>query len=145
MNRPVSTPEMARKAAEGIVRGLRPSRALREAGYPPSTSSNGKLNKMIRGELAKLGKKYLKIGRDLTPEDQENLVRGMLLESVILRSDKGVTAAKQLGADRRVSMWQTKSRMGMGMVVIKAPEVPRVNHPIKLVEVEEQYRDEDGI
>src|SRR5215472_2111495 len=51
-NRRVSTPEMARKAAEGIVRGLRPSKALREAGYPPSTSSNGKLNKMIRGELA---------------------------------------------------------------------------------------------
>ena len=143
MNRPVSTPEMARKAAEGIVRGLRPSRALREAGYPPSTSSNGKLNKMIRGELAKMGKRYLKNGRDLTPEDQENLVRGMLLESVILRSDKGVTAAKQLGADRRVSMWQTKSRMGMGMVVIKAPEVPKISHTIKLVEAE--YKDDDGI
>jgi len=72
-NRPVSTPEMAKKAAQGIVRGLRPSQALREAGYPPSTSQVGKLNKMIRGELrkmGKMGKRYLKNGRDLTPEDQ---------------------------------------------------------------------------
>src|SRR5215469_1407222 len=64
-NHPVSTPEMARKAAEGIVQGLRPSQALREAGYPPSTSSNGKLNKMIRGELRKMGKmgmRYQKMG-----------------------------------------------------------------------------------
>jgi len=59
-NRPVSTPEMAKKAAQGIVRGLRPSQALREAGYPPSTSQVGKLNKMIRGELRKMGK----MGRD---------------------------------------------------------------------------------
>lgn len=102
------------KAAEGIVRGLRPSRALREAGYPKRTSYQGKLNKMIRAELAKMGKKYIKIGQDLTPEDQENLVRGMLYENVIMRSDKGVQSAKQLGADKRVAMWQPDSQCWNG-------------------------------
>jgi hypothetical protein len=132
---------MAKKAAEGIVRGLRLSRALREAGYSKSTSYQGKLNKMIRAELAKMGMKYIKIGRDLTPEDQENLVRGMLYENVIMRSDKGVQAAKQLGADKRVSMWRPDGQIGM--VVIKAPEVPKIDHPIKLVEA--KFKDEDGI
>jgi len=121
-NRRISTPEMAHKAAEGgVVRGLRPSSALREAGYPPSTCSNGKLNKMIRGELAKMGKKYIKIGQDLTAEDQENMVRGRLAENVILGTDKGVMSAKQLGADKRIAMWQPDSQVGM--VVINAPEV----------------------
>ena len=49
-NRPVSTPAMAHKAAEGLVRGLSPTAAFREAGFPPSTvrASRRGLNRMIR-------------------------------------------------------------------------------------------------
>jgi hypothetical protein len=52
-----------------------------------------------------------------------------------------VQNARQLGADKRFSMCQPDSQVGM--VVIKAPEVPKIDHPIKLVEV--KFKDEDGI
>jgi hypothetical protein len=65
----------------------------------------------------------------------------MLYENVIMRSDKGVQAAKQLGADKRVSMWQPDGQVGM--VVIKAPEPPKLERPIKLKEA--KFKDEDGI
>jgi len=130
-NRPVTTPEIAQKAAEGLARGLPTSRALREAGYPPSTARAGKLNRMIRAELTNLGKKYIKLGRDLKPEDQKNLVRGRLLENVILGTDKGVLSAKQLGADKRVAMWQPDSQLGL--VVLQPPPVRHIRHEVPIL------------
>ncbi|HEX8765403.1 MAG TPA: hypothetical protein VF740_09600, partial [Candidatus Acidoferrum sp.] len=107
-DRPVTMPEMAKKAAEGLAQGLGPTVALREAGFPEWTANRGRrgINRMVRAEFGKLGRKYIQMGRDLTPEDQELLVRGMLFENVVLKTDKGVQAAKQLGADKRISMWQ---------------------------------------
>lgn len=52
---------------------------------------------MVRAELKSLGRKYIEMARDLSQEDQELVVRGMLFENVALRTDKGVMAAKQLG------------------------------------------------
>jgi hypothetical protein len=103
---------MAKKAAEGLARGLSPTQALREAGYPPATvnRAGAGINKMIRAELKTMGRKYIEMGRDLTPEDQEALVRGRLMESRILGNDKGTLSAKMLGSDRRVAMWQSASQ-----------------------------------
>ena len=76
----VTTAEMARKAAEGLVRGSSPTAALREAGFPPATVRNSTrgINKAIRAELMKLGRRYIQMGKELTPEDREGMVRGRL-------------------------------------------------------------------
>jgi hypothetical protein len=137
----ITTPAMAEKAAEALARGLTPTEALREAGYPPSTVKGGKrgINRAIRAELKRIGGRYIEMGRDLSPEDQENIVRGRLLENVILGTDKGVQSAKQLGSDKRISMWQPDSQVGL--VVLKAPEVKKINHRVPLLPA--KYEDED--
>ena len=141
---PVTTPEMARKAAEGLVRGLPPTAALREAGFPPSTVNAGRrgINRMIRAELSKLGRKYIDIGRDLSPEDQENMVRGRLVENVIIGTDKGVMSAKQLGADKRVAMWQAET--AANLIVLQAPpQVAKLDHKVELLPPSEYAEKED--
>ena len=136
-NRRVTTPAMAKKAAEVLVRGETPTAALREAGYPPCTVHHGRarINKRIQAELKALVgdeyMKYIEIGEDLTPEEQELMVRGMLIESVLLKTDAGVQAAKQLGADKRVSMWRADSQVGV--TVLHAPPVPKINHAVPLL------------
>ena len=132
-NRPITTPEMARLAAEGLVRGLPVGTAMREAGFPESSCHNGKkgINRMIRAELGKLGRKYIRIGKDLTPEDQAALVRGRLVENVIVGSDKGTLSAKVLGSDKRVSLWTPDS--AVGVVVLSPPPIPKLNHPVEIL------------
>jgi hypothetical protein len=51
-----------------------------------------------------------------------------LYENVILGTDKGVMSAKQMGCDKRISMWQTDSQLGMA--VLQAP--PALNHDLSL-------------
>ena len=138
--RPITTPEMARKAAEGIAMGMKPSQAKRMAGFPETScrvhNQMGQLNKMIRAELKTMSRKYIQLGRDLSPEEQEAMVRGRLAENTILGTDKGVLSAKQLGADKRVAMWQPDSQVGM--VVIQAPPVPKIDHEVPLVPSREE-------
>jgi hypothetical protein len=132
---------MARKAAEGLARGLSVKQALEEAGYPPSTCNSGwrRVNLSIQAEHWKIADRYIKMGRELTAENQQNAIRGRLYENVILGTDKGVLSAKQLGANKRVAMWQPDSQVGL--VVLKAPEVPELERPIKLKEA--KFKDED--
>lgn len=129
-----TTPEMAKKAAEGLARGMSPRQALLQAGFGMSTANSGRrgINKMVRAELKTLGRKYIEIGRDLSPEDQEAMVRGRLAENTIIGTDKGVLSAKQLGADKRVAMWQPDSQVGM--VILQAPPIPVIEHEVEWME-----------
>jgi hypothetical protein len=124
---------MAEKAAEALARGLRPTKALREAGYPPSTVNKARLgiNRTIWAKFKEKSQRYIELGK-ITPEDQENLVRGRLIENVILGTDKGAMSAKQLGADKRISMWQPDS--SVGLVVLQAPEPRKIKHEVKWLE-----------
>jgi hypothetical protein len=51
-------------------------------------------------------------------------VRGRLVQSVITGKDDAVQTTSQLGTDKWVAMWQPAQ---VGMVVIKAPEVPKID------------------
>jgi hypothetical protein len=130
---PVCTPEMARKAAEGLARGLKPAQALRAAGFSETTVKRGPkgINHMIRAELKTLGRKYIELGRDLSPQDQEDLVRGRLAHNAIIGTDKGAVSAKQLGADKRIAMWQPDSQVGV--VVLQAPQMRQINHEVPIL------------
>jgi hypothetical protein len=72
------------------------------------------------------------MGRELTAENQQNAVRGRLYENTILGVDKGVMSAKQLGADKRISMWQPDS--SVGLVVLQAPEPRQIKHHVPWIE-----------
>jgi hypothetical protein len=50
-----------------------------------------------------------------------------------------VQSARQLGADKRVAMWQADSQLGM--VVIKAPEVTKISHHVPILE--SRFKDDD--
>ena len=50
-----------------------------------------------------------------------------------------VTKRQASGADKRTAMWQPDSQVGM--VVIKAPPVPKIKHPIPIIK--SRFEDED--
>ena len=130
---PVTTPDMARQAARNLANGMSPGQALRAAGFPPGVFKRGKagINKSICAEFVKLGRRYIDMARDLSPEDQELLVRGKLIENVIIGTYKGVMSAKVLGSDKRISMWTPESQTGV--IILKPPPMPVVKHHVPLL------------
>jgi len=89
--------------------------------------------------LAREWNKLELLGRGVNPERQESIVRGRLLQNVITGRDEAVQSARQLGADKRISMWQANSQVGL--VMLKAPEVRKINHEVPLLP--SKYADED--
>lgn len=97
--------------------------ALLDAGYSENVAAHGMdaVPKIVLQVIAKSKDKtnFIEIGKAINSQQQEHLVRGMLTYNVINRSDKGVMAAKALGSDKRVSMFQPDVQAGI--VVISAP------------------------
>lgn len=63
---------------------------------------------------------FVELGRALTPEQQECLVRGRLVLNVIRGKDQGVNSAYRLGQDKRVNMFQADNQVGV--LVVNAPD-----------------------
>jgi hypothetical protein len=97
---------------------------------------------MIRAELKSLGRKYIELGRDLSPEDQMAMVRGRLLENTIIGTDAGGQSAKQLGADKRISMWQPDSQVGV-VILGTPPEIKPLKHEVPWLEPDPEFKDEE--
>ena len=140
--RPITTPEMAKQVAQNLAKGMSIRGAMMDAGYTANQSRNGprSLNKMIWTELKTVSRKYIDLGRCLNAEEQECLVRGRLMENTIKGTDKGVMSAKQLGADKRVSMWVPDSQVGL--VVLQAPEPREVKHSVPWMESKHKEEEE---
>ena len=51
-------------------------------------------------------------------------------------------SAKQLGADKRISMWQPDSQVGM--VVLQAPPIPKLDHEVPWLEPKHSDEEEVG-
>lgn len=85
----------------------------------------------IRNELMKFGRRYIEMARDLSSEDQVLMVRGMLIESVLMKTDKGVMSAKTLGADKRILMWTPDAQVGV--VVLSPPPVPVIKTDCRIL------------
>lgn len=86
--------------------------------------------------LARESSKLELLGRKISPERQENLVRGRLVLNTLCGRDDGTQSAKLLGADRRISMWQADSQVGL--VVSQAPpqmmvSSSRIKHEVPLL------------
>ncbi len=96
-------------------------KALMDAGYSEHASNHGWAavpNRVVR-LLAKKGQRLRELGR-IDNVTQEELVRGRLVYCTLKGTDKGVIAAKALGSERRVNMFQPDSVTGV--VVLSAPQ-----------------------
>ena len=82
--------------------------------------------------LPRNAQKIAKLGR-VSPEMQQDLVRGRLVENTIRGKDSGSMSAKILGSDKRVNMWTPEQRNNV--LILQAP-----NH----VDVDKMLKEGDG-
>ena len=57
-------------------------------------------------------------------------------------TNPGVMSAKMLGSDKRVAMWQADSQVGL--VVLQAPRIPKINHEVPILPPEDSDEKEVG-
>lgn len=95
--------------------------ALTEAGYSPMHARKG-MAAVSATILALMPREtnFVELGRALTPEQQESLVRGRLVLNVIRGKDQGVNSAYRLGQDKRVNMFQADAQVGV--LIVNAPD-----------------------
>jgi hypothetical protein len=104
---------------QGVPEGI--CKALKDAGYPDSMARQGwnAVPQKVMAMLSAKGRKLMELGRNLTPESQEHLVRGRLAHNTMIGKDAGAMSAKILGSDRRVNMFVPDSHAGL--IVLNAP------------------------
>ena len=137
------SPKQIRGFASAIAKGHSLQSAMLQAGYAPSTARRGKaaLSKPMWQALARETQMLQLLARKISREQQENLVRGRLVQNVITGRDDAVQSARQLGADRRISMWQSESQTGL--IVLQAPLIRPVGHPVPLLPPSRYAENED--
>jgi hypothetical protein len=117
------TADQHQEFARAYANGAPLKQALIQAGYSPKQARKGMAivsrSKGLREAVAEQGKLLRELGRDITAQDQENLVRGRLVLNTIQGTDKGVASARTLGSEKRVSMWQ--SEIQQGIIVLNMP------------------------
>lgn len=92
-----------------------------EAGYGPDAASQG-MRAVPATVLALMPAEanLVELGRLVSPEQQEHMVRGRLMLNVMRGHDKGVNSAYRLGQDKRVNMFTADTQVGV--ILVQAPE-----------------------
>src|SRR5713226_811374 len=89
---PFKTVQQHREFARAYTNGVPLKRALIQAGYSPAQARKGMAivsrSKGLREAVAEQGRLLRELGRDITVQDQENLVRGRLVLNTIRGTDK---------------------------------------------------------
>jgi hypothetical protein len=120
---PFKAAQQHREFARAYASGVPLKRALIQAGYSPAQAKKGwvivRRSRGLLDALAEQGKVLVHLGRSITGDDQEALVRGRLVWNTIFGLNAGVASAKALGSDKRVSMWKPEAQHGI--VVLAAP------------------------
>lgn len=116
------TPEQIRAFEQAIKQGKSIYEARLAAGYSKSAARSGKhgLPVELVAIVAERLKPYERLGRRVTADEQEAIVRGAALMNVAEGKDSAVNSIKLLGSDRRVNMWTPEVQMGI--VVLQMPE-----------------------
>lgn len=117
------------KAARLLSDGQKSIRqAMKEAGYSQDTANAG-MRAVPATVLALMPQEsnLIDLGRAVTPEQQENMVRGRLMLNVMKGRDAGVNSAYRLGQDKRVNMFQPDTQVGV--VIVQAPDSKSTDIP----------------
>ena len=109
------------KAAKNMAEGMSIRQSMLDAGYSASTAEQG-LRAVPATVLALMPQEsnLVDLGRALTPEQQENLVRGRLMLNTIKGKDCGVASAYRLGQDKRVNMFTPENQTGVVVLNVNA-------------------------
>src|SRR6185369_15827136 len=97
---------------EAIKSGETIGKALMAAGYSEKVARKGR-DGIPQHMMQALLKEGIKLGQSITPQDQEQLIRGKLLENALMGNDKAVQSLKLLGQDKRVNMFTADSAAGV--------------------------------
>jgi hypothetical protein len=121
--RTVHITERDRLVAKDLMEGKTIMEALVGNGYSEKVARKGQaaLTNPIKAALLEHGTKYEWMGSRLleNPRLIENNVVGFLYESMLKRTNKGVTAAKLLGSHRTVDMFASDAQQNV--LVIASP------------------------
>jgi len=95
--------------------------ALLGAGYSAESAARG-MASVPATVLALMPQEsnLVDLGRALTAEQQENLVRGRLVLNVMKGKDSGVASAYRLGQDKRVNMFTPENQTGVVVLNVNA-------------------------
>lgn len=106
--------------------------AMVAAGYSRRSSQRGmasmshtnreKFSEALNAHESKMLSKFAEIGKSVSAEAQQDLVRGALLSNVAQGKDKATNSLKLLGSDKRVNMFEPDSKTGV--IIIQAVPIP---------------------
>lgn len=82
-----------------------------EAGYSEGKAGMGKagLPVGVINQLASDGERYIKLGKQFSPDHRANIVRGKLLENVLFGKDSATKSLELLGKDIAVGIFKSDS------------------------------------
>lgn len=90
-----------------------------EAGYSPASANHGR-GALSQACLDALAKRGIRFGKKYDPQKRAHLVRGKLLENVLLGQDKAVKSLELLGKDKELGMFTPDSQVGV--IILSAPK-----------------------
>ncbi len=106
--------------------------AMEAGGFSPLSARRGLDSMSVEGKLIfksardrhlmKVLGKFEDLGKQVTAEQQEALVRGALISNVAAGKDQATASLKMLGADKRVNMFQPDSQAGV--IIIQTAPIP---------------------
>jgi hypothetical protein len=99
------------QVASGIRAGKPIRAAMMDAGYSTHRSKMGRtgLPKGVLNQLASDGERFRSLGRQFKPEDRADIVRGKLVENVLLGKDSATKSLELLGKDIAVGIFKSDS------------------------------------
>jgi hypothetical protein len=82
-----------------------------DGGYSVKQARLGRagLPKGVINQLASGAERFRSIGRQFRPEDRADIVRGLLVENVVLGKDRACKSAELLGKDTAVGIFKSDS------------------------------------
>jgi hypothetical protein len=103
--------ERHQQVAAAIRKGLPISKAMIQAGYGPARASRGRkgLPEGVINQLASGAERFRSIGRQFSSEARADIVRGLLVENVVLGKDRATKSAELLGKDIAVGIFKSDS------------------------------------
>jgi hypothetical protein len=99
------------QVADALRKGKPIRHAMLEAGYSHGKASLGRkgLPKGVINQLASGAERFRSIGRQFSSEARADIVRGLLVENVVLGKDRATKSAELLGKDIAVGIFKSDS------------------------------------
>ena len=124
------------KIGEAMVAGGYSIRSSQRGKASMSHKNREKFKEALDQHMSKTLNKFAEIGKQVTAEKQEHLVRGALLANVAQGKDKATASLKMLGSDKRVNIFQPDSASGVIIIPVAAiPPFDDIPHGMSLPDV----------